>query len=233
MTEDDKISVERPRDAILSRVIHTWLAHEMTVRVTAKSRLTVRPDGRGAWIFANHLSFLDAHVIEKAVWESGLMNDVWACAGPKVHDGFRAAFADSVNIIQVPQPVSVTGSRDLRGMARHAQESIRTARAKVEAGGLVIVFPEGTRTRTGQMNDWHKGVARYLKAGDWIIPTYLKGTEVLGGCVGGQEYAEFADARGSKALAEVTFMAPVEVQGTSSGNWVGLETAREAVVQAM
>lgn len=208
---DEVMTIERPRDPVLARVIHGWFRTEADVRLNPESNLILPPDGKGVWIFANHRSFLDAHVIEQAVWASGGVRNVWACGGPKIHDGHRGAFADSFNIIQVPQPASVTGTRDLKAMARHAHESIRVARSRVSQGDIVIVFPEGTRTRTGKMGEWHKGVARYPQEGDWVIPTVIRGSEVLGGCIGGQEYAEFRDARGYEARMSVTFLAPVEV----------------------
>ena len=207
-------SVERPHDPILSRVIWTWLHSELTLQHTKDSCLVLPSDGRGIWIMANHLSFLDAHVVDWALREHADPSmALWACAGPKVHDGHRGAFADSLNIIQVPQPAGISGTKDLRALAAAARASIGAAQSKVAAGQAVLVFPEGTRSRTGTMGEWNKGVARYVSKGDWIIPMAIRGTEVLGGCIGGAEQTPLVDARGGKKVdVSVTCCPPIEVQ---------------------
>ena len=58
------------------------------------------------------------------------------------------------------------------------EESMDTARAVVERGGTVCIFPEGTRIRTGSLSTPKRGVGRLaLQTGAPVIPTAVLGTE--------------------------------------------------------
>ncbi|MBN2577410.1 MAG: MFS transporter [Pirellulales bacterium] len=55
-------------------------------------------------------------------------------------------------------------------------ESLRQARAALQAGELVCVFPEGGITRSGAMREFQPGIMRILKGTDApVIPVYLDG----------------------------------------------------------
>jgi 1-acyl-sn-glycerol-3-phosphate acyltransferase len=56
--------------------------------------------------------------------------------------------------------------------------SMETARQIVERGGVVCIFPEGTRIRRGTLGDPRRGVGRLaLQTGAPVIPTAVLGTE--------------------------------------------------------
>ncbi|HET8564908.1 MAG TPA: 1-acyl-sn-glycerol-3-phosphate acyltransferase [Solirubrobacterales bacterium] len=58
------------------------------------------------------------------------------------------------------------------------EESMLTARMIAERGGVVCVFPEGTRIRRGTLSDPKRGVGRLaLQTGAVVIPTAVIGTE--------------------------------------------------------
>ncbi len=58
------------------------------------------------------------------------------------------------------------------------EESMATARAVVERGGAVCIFPEGTRIRTGALAAPRRGVGRLaLETGAPVIPAAVLGTE--------------------------------------------------------
>jgi acyl-[acyl-carrier-protein]-phospholipid O-acyltransferase / long-chain-fatty-acid--[acyl-carrier-protein] ligase len=55
-------------------------------------------------------------------------------------------------------------------------ESLRQARAALQAGQLICVFPEGGITRDGQMKSFQPGVIRILKGTDApVVPVYIDG----------------------------------------------------------
>lgn len=58
------------------------------------------------------------------------------------------------------------------------REAMRTARAILERGDCVVIFPEGTRTRRGPLGEPHRGVGRLaLETGAPVAPVSLIGTE--------------------------------------------------------
>jgi glycerol-3-phosphate dehydrogenase (NAD(P)+) len=57
-------------------------------------------------------------------------------------------------------------------------ESMETARAILDSGGIVLVFPEGTRIRPGSLGTPHRGVGRLaLQTGAPVVPVAVIGTE--------------------------------------------------------
>lgn len=68
-----------------------------------------------------------------------------------------------------------------RSRGRQALKSIGEAAQKIAAGTSVIIFPEGTRTRDGKMQDFKAGaMVLAIKSGVDIVPVAIKGTyEIL------------------------------------------------------
>ena len=65
-----------------------------------------------------------------------------------------------------------------RGSPAGARAAFEAAKEVLSAGGIVGVYPEGTRSRDGQLHRGHLGPARLaLAAGAPIIPVGLVGTE--------------------------------------------------------
>jgi 1-acyl-sn-glycerol-3-phosphate acyltransferase len=65
-------------------------------------------------------------------------------------------------------------------IARHGSdaEAMATARAILERGDGVLIFPEGTRVRPGGLGHAHRGVGRLaLETGAPVIPVAVFGTE--------------------------------------------------------
>jgi glycerol-3-phosphate dehydrogenase (NAD(P)+) len=63
-----------------------------------------------------------------------------------------------------------------RGM--HDEDSIDTAKAILARGGIVLIFPEGTRTRPGSLGQPKRGVGRLaLETGAPVVPIAVIGTE--------------------------------------------------------
>jgi 1-acyl-sn-glycerol-3-phosphate acyltransferase len=59
-------------------------------------------------------------------------------------------------------------------------ENIETARTILARGGIVLIFPEGTRIRPGALGTPHRGVGRLaLETGAPVVPVAVLGTEAI------------------------------------------------------
>jgi len=116
-------------------------------------------------VAANHCSHLDMGLTKMALGESG--KDLVALAAA---DYFfdtkykRAVMENFTNLV----PMERTGS---------LRQSLRHARSFLDRGYNALIFPEGTRSMTGEMADF-KPVIGYLAlhARVGILPMYLHGT---------------------------------------------------------
>ncbi len=58
--------------------------------------------------------------------------------------------------------------------------AMRAASEVLERGGMLVMFPEGTRSRTGGLTRGHSGTALIaLRAGAPVLPVAITGTEVI------------------------------------------------------
>lgn len=175
-----------PPDPISRRIHHvladTFLTHDSEVHGAQYfDQLGSRP----VVIFANHLSYADANVIDVLLERSGasaLANRLTAIAGPKVFTSRERRFSSlCFGNIKVPQSVDVsTGEAVLgpREVARAARASIDVAHARLASGDALLLFGEGTRSRSGGLQPMLPGVARYLEGPDaWVLPVGLTGSE--------------------------------------------------------
>ena len=138
-------------------------------------------------IFANHLSYSDANVVEVLLRNVGaccLADRLTAIAGPKVYSDLTRRFSSlCFGTIKVPQS-SERSSEDAvmnpRDVARAARRAIHIAHERLTLGEAVLIFAEGSRSRTGQMQPFLPGTARYLELpGTWVLPLGIAGTEKL------------------------------------------------------
>jgi 1-acyl-sn-glycerol-3-phosphate acyltransferase len=136
---------------------------------------------------ANHLSYADANVIEILLQRFGageIADQLTALAGPKVFTNRDRRFSSlCFGTIKVPQSAEVSSGEavlNARDVAVAARRSIDVALERLRSGDALLLFCEGTRSRTGAMQPLLPGVARYLAVpGTWIVPVGLTGTEHL------------------------------------------------------
>jgi 1-acyl-sn-glycerol-3-phosphate acyltransferase len=142
--------------------------------------------GKPMVIVANHLSYSDANAIEVILHLSGrheLADRLAVVAGPKVYSDLRRRFSSlCFGTIKTPQSAerSTDSTMTPREVAAAARRSIDAAVARLARGEAVLVFPEGTRSRSGQMQPFLSGVTRYFTDSDVaILPVGIWGTEAL------------------------------------------------------
>ena len=139
-------------------------------------------------IFANHLSYADANVFQILVHRLGyeaLAQRLTALAGPKIFTSRERRFSSlCFGTIKVPQSADVSSEEAVlnpREVARAARQAIDAAALRLTGGDALMLFGEGRRSRTAQMQRFLSAVARYVEAvpGAWVLPVGIAGTEAL------------------------------------------------------
>lgn len=120
------------------------------------------PATGGGIIAANHLSFIDSMLL------------MYGLGRPVTFLG-KSEYMDSMVTRHVfPAVGMIPVDRSGSGI-RH---SLQIARNRIEAGELIGIFPEGTRSRDGLLHDGHNGVAHLsLKTATPIVPVGIIGTD--------------------------------------------------------
>jgi 1-acyl-sn-glycerol-3-phosphate acyltransferase len=173
----------------LARRVHHVLAEEILDRRSMVVGLEHLESVRGqpAVLLANHLSYSDANLLEILLHRAGatdVSDRLTVVAGPKVYSSLKRRFSSlCFATIKTPQSTGLSSEDAVmhpREVARLARQCIDIALDRVRRGETLLVFAEGTRSRTCGMQQTLAGVARYL---DWpgtqILPVGLTGTEVM------------------------------------------------------
>ncbi len=156
---------ERTRRRGVQRILYwTFRAFaQPAMRILFRARRTGRehiPDGK-VILAANHRSFLDPFIIGTCV-----RRPIYFVAKQELfRNRFVAWFLNCMGAFPIRR-----GESD--------EESLATAKALLERGEAVVIFPEGTRVRSGPLREPRRGVGRLaLESGAPVVPIAIRGTE--------------------------------------------------------
>lgn len=134
---------------------------------------------RPCLLLGNHLSYVDVNVLDYLLVEAGyadVAENVTAMAGPKVFmHPIRRLASLCFGTIKLPQSTSrasgeaVMAAREVAALGRR---TIATARERQRMGEHLLVFPEGSRSRTGGLGRCLAAVARYLEDPDAVLVAF-------------------------------------------------------------
>jgi 1-acyl-sn-glycerol-3-phosphate acyltransferase len=177
-----------PPDPLAQRIHHLLADRFLQADSSVEGLKNLARVGDGPLVIcANHLSYSDANVLEVLLHRSGastLANRLTALAGPKVFTSRQRRFSSlCFGTVKVPQSTDVSSGEaqlSARDVARAARQSIEVALDRLDSGDALILFGEGTRSRSAAMQPMLPAVARYLeRPGTWLLPIALTGTETM------------------------------------------------------
>ena len=173
----------------LARRVHHVLAEEILDRrssVIGLEHLSAL-SGQPIVLLANHLSYSDANLLEILLTRAGATREaerLTVVAGPKVYSSLKRRFSSlCFGTIKTPQSTARSSEDAVmhpREVARVARQCIEIALDRIRRGERLLVFAEGTRSRSCGMQPTLAGVARYLEwPGTQVLPVGLTGTELM------------------------------------------------------
>lgn len=153
------------RTDAVDRVIRSWSRFFLLLADTSLTTMgQEKIDHDGQFVFiANHLSNLDIPVMFLATE----MPIRYLAKAELYKIPILKQAMDAIGIVRVDR---------VRGAAIHSEVNVGVATAK-EHGQSLIIFPEGTRSDSGEMADFKKGAFRIAIASELdIIPVTIVGT---------------------------------------------------------
>jgi 1-acyl-sn-glycerol-3-phosphate acyltransferase len=170
-----------PADPVLRAIMRAWIGAIVHTSVDGASHAAI-VGSRPVIAVSNHLSFADTTATECALLRAGgaaraFADRMWALAGPKVWDEPLHALASSaLCLVPTSQSSRIGAQSDTAAVLR----ALAAARERLSAGDPLLVYAEGTRSRTGTLGPLLAGVRHYLTLpGTVVLPIALSGTDRL------------------------------------------------------
>ena len=155
-------SVQKAARSLVGGLQDVFYGQVMKPRVVGRANV---PHNRNVIVVANHGSHLDMGLVRHALGEYG--EDIVSLAAQDYFFGSgarRAFFENLTNLVPVDRKASL-------------RQAIRQAGDVIAQGKTVLIFPEGTRSPAGEIDDFKPLVGHLALAhGVDILPLFLGGT---------------------------------------------------------
>lgn len=173
-----------PLARAITRTYMQWVVTAHEVVGLEHLRAFVDQPGRKL-IVCNHLSYTDTQVTDVVLAGAGLgdvSDRLVAIAGPKVYtDAWRRMASIALHTRKTAQSNVVATEQEAltpRELAAVAFETIADCGRLMDEGLIVLLYPEGTRSREGRLQPFLRAAARYLAIeGVRVLPLAQTGGE--------------------------------------------------------
>ena len=181
-----------------------WPRNELATRITAAyMRPLIAPnssieglehldaalaqaDGHRLLLVGNHLSYTDITAVTSLLEQAdrgAFRRRLTVVAGPKVYsEPMRRLAISGIHSIKVAQSASVASDgaeMSPRDVVRIAKRCLGEAAEAMDEGHAVLIYPEGTRSRTGRLGSFLRATNRWLTLpGVVVLPTAVWGAEI-------------------------------------------------------
>ena len=166
-------------DPVLRRILRAWIATILRGQLVVTGQEHLSGLTGPLILVSNHLSYVDTTATEHALLRAGataLANRLVAVAGPKVWGKpLHALCTRALNVLPTVQAGSISTSGD----QERARRSVAQGRRLLASKQPLLLYPEGSRSRTGRLGPFISGTKHFLPEGVTILPVGLSGTDRL------------------------------------------------------
>jgi 1-acyl-sn-glycerol-3-phosphate acyltransferase len=173
---------------LMRELSRAWMHHVLTPGAVEGAEHLSSVRGRNQLWICNHRSYIDTQATDALLNQAGLdilADDMLVVAGPKVYSApFRRLAAAGLNTLLVAQSTQIGHNQaelTPRQVAEIAINTLKLSQAWRSERGPVLLYPEGTRTRTGRLGPFLRASARYARHAQVIVPMAITGTDRLFG----------------------------------------------------
>lgn len=136
----------------------------------------------GVTIVSNHLSHFDSAVLYALLYSEeefrSIAENIFFIAGRLVYlSNFSNLAVRMFHTTLVASPKDMAENESLKKeLTRLNLKSYKESKARQKNGQILVLFPEGTRSRTGELGLFHSSVFNYLE-GTVVLPISLIGPD--------------------------------------------------------